>query len=56
MKPGIIDGQIRIVYDERLEWVKRRGLGGKPANGIIFSSLDDAWAWLDKFEDVKGQI
>ncbi len=56
MIPKLINGQWRVVYDGRLEWVKRRGLADKPCNNIIFNDLDDAWAYIDKFEDVRGQI
>ena len=56
MKPKLIDGVWRVVYDDRLEWVKRRGLGGKPVTGVIFSSVDDAWAWLDKIDGEPGAI
>lgn len=56
MKPELIDGVWRVVYDDRLEWVRRRGLGGKPVTGVVFSSYDDAWAWLDKIDGEPGAI
>ena len=56
MKPEKINGQWRIVYDGHLDWVKRAGLAGKPINSIIFDSIDDAWAYLDKIEDLRGLI
>lgn len=56
MKPEKINGQWRIVYDGQLDWVRDSGLAGKPANNIIFESLDDALAYLDKFEDLRGQF
>lgn len=54
MKPEKIDGVWRVVYDERLDWVRRRGLGGKLVTDVIFSSCDDAWAWLDKIGGERG--
>ena len=56
MKPEKINGQWRIVYDGHFNWIKRAGLAGKPVNNMIFDSLDDAWAYLDKFEDLRGLI
>ena len=56
MKPAKINGVWRVVYDESLDWVRRRGLGGKPATGQIFASCDDAWAWLDKIGGESGAI
>lgn len=56
MKPELIDGVWRVVYDGRLEWVRRRGLGGKPVTGVVFSSYGDAWAWLDKIDGEPGAI
>lgn len=48
MKPSVINGEIRIVYDGRLDWVRRRGLSNKVVNDIKFSSYEDAWSYLDK--------
>lgn len=56
MIPKYINGQWRVVYDDRLDWVKQRGLAGKPCNDIVFDSLDDALAYIDKFEEGRGQI
>lgn len=56
MIPKKINGQWRVVYDDRLEWVKQRGLAGKPRTDTVFDSLDDAWAYIDKFDDVRGQL
>lgn len=50
MKPSVINGKIRIVYDGHFDWVRRRGLSGKPFNDIVFSSFDDAWSYLDKMK------
>lgn len=56
MIPKLINGQWRVVYDGRLDWVKRRGLAGEPCNGLVFNDEDGAWAYIDKFEDVRGQF
>lgn len=56
MKPMKINNQIRIVYDDHYDWVKSRGLAGKPINDLVFDDYLDAWAWLDKFNDLRGQI
>ena len=56
MKPEKINGQWRLVYDGRLDWVNRAGLAGKLASDLVFDSLDDAWAYLDKFEYLRGLI
>lgn len=51
MKPMIINGQWRVVYDGALDWVKQRGLANQPASNIIFESYDDAYAYLDSIRD-----
>jgi len=38
----------RIVYDGHFNWVKRAGLAGKFASGLVFDSWADAMAYLDK--------
>lgn len=56
MIPKLINGQWRVVYDGHLDWVKRRGLAGKPCNSKVFESEEDALAYIDKFEELWGQI
>lgn len=56
MKPALINNQIRIVWDSFYTWVKARGIGGQPVNELIFNTFEDAYAYLDKFEELKGQI
>jgi hypothetical protein len=48
MKPEIIKGQWRIVYDGHFDWVRRAGLAGKLASDLVFSSWADAMSYLDK--------
>lgn len=56
MKPALINNQIRIVWDSFYTLVKARGIGGQPVNELIFNTFEDAYAYLDKFEELKGQI
>ena len=56
MKPAIVNNQIRIVWDAFYDWVKARGIGGQPVNDMVFDTFEDAYAYLDKFEELKGQI
>lgn len=51
MIPAVVNGQWRVVYDGRLDWVKKRGLAGKPCTDIIFNSWDDACSYIDKMEE-----
>ena len=48
MKPEKIKGHWRLVYDGHLDWVKRAGLAGKLASGLVFDSWDDVMSYLDK--------
>lgn len=56
MKPKMIDGQWRVVHDGHVQWKKDRGLADKPCTDTVFDSLDDALAYIDKFEDGRGML